>query len=79
MNLWWVEGLGTIGTIFIIIGLAQSNTQRLRTFNLIGSIIFIVYGALLEAHSVWVLNTICAILNILHLILRRPRKRNSTK
>lgn len=79
MNSWWIEGLGTIGTVFIIIGLAQSNTQRLRTFNLVGSILFIVYGALLEAHSVWVLNTICAIVNTMHLILGRSRKRNSTK
>ena len=63
-----VEIIGLCATTLVLISLCQSNTKRLRIINAIGSVVFVVYGLWKGALSVWVLNGICAIVNIYKLI-----------
>lgn len=70
----WIELIGILATIFIIISMSCKTTSRksamiMRITNIIGSVIFIIYGILLPALSTAILNGIVTIINTYHLIL----------
>ena len=72
MNPIWVEVIGIVGTIAILFSMLFKTTTlkgdiRMRVLNLIGSLIFTIYGCLLPAISTAILNSILTIVNIYHL------------
>lgn len=67
------EVVGISGSVLVAISMmCKTTTDKgvmwLRVFNLIGSIIFVVYGFLLTAYSTIILNCICIVLNIIGLV-----------
>jgi len=82
MNPIVVEIIGIAATILILFSMLFKTTTiigdiRMRTLNLIGSIVFVVYGCLLPAISTAVLNGGLVIINTYHLIsLIREYKSN---
>lgn len=75
------EIVGISGSILIAISMVFKTTtdkgvMYLRIFNLLGSIVFVVYGFMLPAYSTIVLNCICVVLNIVGLvkIIQKIRK-----
>ena len=67
------EIVGISGSILIAISMVFKTTtdkgvMYLRIFNLLGSIVFVVYGFMLPAYSTILLNCICVVLNIVGLI-----------
>lgn len=76
----WIEFIGIAATIFIIISMSckTSNIKSaimMRITNIIGSVVFIVYGILLPAISTAILNGIVTVINIYHLILLLKSKK----
>lgn len=70
----WIEVIGILATIFIIISMSCKTTSIkssiiMRITNIIGSIIFIIYGILLPALSTAILNGLVTIVNIYHLVI----------
>ena len=68
-----IEILGIISSILLLISICFKTTTlkgsiSLRLFNMIGSIGMAIYGCVLLAYSVIVLNTISAIINLVYLI-----------
>ena len=59
-----IEPIGLVATLLVLISLMQSNSKRLRIINAIGSAVFVVYGLLKGALSVWILNGICFFVNL---------------
>ena len=51
-----VELLGILATIFVLLSFLFNEPKRIRIVNIIGAILFVVYGLLLNAVSVWLLN-----------------------
>lgn len=75
------EIVGISGSVLIAISMVFKTTtdkgvMYLRIFNLLGSIVFVVYGFMLPAYSTIVLNCICVVLNIIGLvkIIQKIRK-----
>lgn len=75
------EIVGISGSILIAISMVFKTTtdkgvMYLRIFNLLGSIVFVIYGLMLPAYSTIVLNCICVVLNIVGLvkIIQKIRK-----
>lgn len=75
------EIVGISGSVLIAISMVFKTTtdkgvMYLRIFNLLGSIVFVVYGFMLPAYSTIVLNCICVVLNIVGLvkIIQKIRK-----
>lgn len=64
----WIEYVGIGATVLILISLTFSDTTKLRIFNTIGSVMFVIYGAYIGALSVWILNSVCAVVNIYKLL-----------
>ena len=68
------EILGIIATLFVFASFTQSTTLRIRSVNSIGCILFVVYGLMIGAFSVWFLNGACLTLNIYKIIKETKSK-----
>ena len=69
-----IEAVGIVSTLFILVSMLFKTTTikgsiMMRALNLLGSVIFVVYGCLLPAISTAVLNGALVIVNSYHLVL----------
>lgn len=78
------ELVGMSGSVLIAISMMFKTTtdkgvKWLRIFNLLGSIVFVIYGIMLPAYSTIILNAVCVVLNIVGLvkICQKIKKENS--
>lgn len=51
-----IEVLGTIASILVLVSFMMKDEKTIRSVNIIGAIIFVVYGICINAFSVWFLN-----------------------
>ncbi len=58
------EYIGLLGTCIVLIAFLQHNERRIRIINSLGAIVFVIYGVMLNAPSVWVLNTILVLVHV---------------
>ncbi|HON18169.1 MAG TPA: GNAT family N-acetyltransferase [Salinivirgaceae bacterium] len=66
--------LGYLASILIIISMMMSSLVRLRIVNMIGAFIFSVYGFLIDAYPVGILNGIVVLVNVYQLFKLFRRK-----
>ncbi|MDR3627574.1 MAG: hypothetical protein P4L45_12105 [Ignavibacteriaceae bacterium] len=66
-NLPLIEVIGYIGSVLVAISLMMSSIIRLRIINLIGSSIFSIYGFIIGAVPVGLLNGFIALINVYYL------------
>lgn len=66
-----VEVVGIIATLFVLTSFILNGENKIRIVNIIGAVIFVVYGLLLGAISVWLLNSILVIIHIYKLYKSR--------
>ena len=76
-----IELIGISATVLILFSMMFKTTTlkgdiRMRILNLIGSIIFTVYGCLLPALSTAILNSALIIINTYHLVTLVKEKKN---
>lgn len=68
------EILGTIASIIVLLSFLMKGEIKIRIINIIGALIFVIYGMSINAFSVWFLNgTLCLvhIYKLMHLYKRR--------
>ncbi|XMB85280.1 hypothetical protein RJG79_07570 [Mycoplasmatota bacterium WC44] len=68
MNINWLDWLGYLASLIVLISLLMSSIKRLRWINLVGSCIFALYGFLLGSLPVGFMNLGIAIINIYYLL-----------
>lgn len=51
-----VEALGIIATLFVLLSFLFREPKKIRIVNIIGASLFVIYGLILGALSVWLLN-----------------------
>ncbi len=73
-----LEIFGYIGTALIIISMTMKSINKLRVFNLAGSIISVIYSLIIVAWPTVVLNLCLAAINIYHLIKSARSKTTAT-
>ena len=66
-----IEVIGIIAGCFVLISFLFNKTEQIRCVNIIGCILFIVYGVLIKSISVLFLNSFTLIINILYLLKRK--------
>lgn len=59
-----VEVLGLVATLFVLLSFLFKKMLIVRTINIVGCIFFVVYGLMLGAWSVWILNGALAVIHI---------------
>ena len=74
MNI-WLEIFGYIGTALVLLSMMMTSVEKLRWFNLTGSVVSMIYGALCCTWPTAILNLGLAIINIVQIIrLHRLKK-----
>lgn len=61
------ETVGLLGTIFILIAFLFNDEKRIRAFDMVGAVLFVVYGYLIKAYSNVLLNGILIIIQLVKL------------
>ncbi len=62
-----IEILGIVSTIFVLISFLMKDVVKIRIINIIGALLFVIYGILLGAWSVWILNLLLIIIHMYYL------------
>ena len=62
-----LEIVGYVASVLVAISLMMSSILRLRIINLIGSLAFTVYGVLIHAYPVAVVNALIVLINLYYL------------
>ena len=62
------EWLGIIASAFVLISFLTSNQIRTRIINLVGCVVFVVYGMILPAYSTAFMNAALIIVHIVYLV-----------
>lgn len=63
-----IEIIGTIASIVILISFLMDGEKKIILINIIGALIFIVYGIAIKSFSVLFLNTALLLINIYKII-----------
>ena len=63
-----IEILGTIASVIVLISFLMKSEKKIRLVNIIGAIIFVIYGIGINAFSVWFLNGSLCLVHIYRLI-----------
>lgn len=63
----WVEWLGYLASLIVLLSLLMSSLIRLRWINLLGATLFTIYGLLIGAFPVALVNFVIALIDIYYL------------
>ena len=58
------EAIGIIATLFVLGSFLVDGERKIRKINILGAILFVVYGVLIGALSVWLLNGALLVIHI---------------
>ena len=64
----WVEWLGYIASLLVLLSMLMNSILKLRVVNLIGSSLFAVYGLIINAIPVFIVNGTIALINVYYLV-----------
>lgn len=64
----WLEMVGYVASVLVAISLMMSNIVRLRVINLVGSLAFTIYGAMIGAIPVAAVNGFICVINVFYLV-----------
>ena len=62
------EIIGTIASFIVLISFLMKGEKPIRLVNIVGALLFVIYGVLINAFSVWFLNGALVIIHIIKLI-----------
>ncbi len=54
----WIEFVGIMASVFVLVSFVFKNQLIIRSINVVGCIVFVVYGLLIHSLSIWILNGI---------------------
>ena len=66
-----IEILGTLASILVLISFMMTNEKMIRSVNIIGAIVFVVYGLCIKAFSVWFLNGALCLVHSYYLLKKK--------
>lgn len=70
----WIQLFGYFGSVLIAISLTMRSIVRLRWINLCGAAVFSIYGLLVDAFPVFLLNGFIVLIDIYHLFQMHKQK-----
>ncbi len=70
------EIIGYLASAFIVSSLLITNIKYLRYINMVGCLLFVIYGLMIAAYPVAIMNAIAAFINFYHLIKLNKKRKN---
>ena len=74
----WIELIGILGSVFVLISFLMKDILVIRIINIVGSVIFIVYGIIIGAMATWFVNAALIVVHIIYIIIELKNKKNKT-
>lgn len=74
---WIFEGIGILASAFVLVSFLMSNERKIRLINIVGAVIFVVYGLLIQAYATSVMNFALIIVHIVKLVREKQKQNNS--
>ena len=68
----WIEIVGIVATLFVLASFVMRVEWKIRLINSVGALVFVIYGIIIGAWSVWILNIALMLIHIFYLT-RRPK------
>lgn len=68
----WIDILGYAASLLVAVALSMSSIARLRFLNLCGAAVFVIYGWLVGAYPVFVVNAYIVVINVIFLVKMQP-------
>ena len=65
------EIIGIVATLFVLLSFIFTAEKRIRQINIIGAVLFVVYGIVIGAISIYILNSALIIIHIYKLYKQR--------
>ena len=62
------ELIGVLASLIVLLSFVMNGESRIRIINIVGALLFVIYGLLINAFSVWFLNGTLLIVHIYKLI-----------
>lgn len=62
------EAIGIMATLFVLASFLVNDIKTVRTINIIGAALFVIYGVLIGAFSTWLLNAILMFVHFFYLM-----------
>ena len=62
------EILGTVASVLVLISFLMKSENMIRSVNMIGAIVFVIYGICINAFSVWFLNSVLCMVHAYKLL-----------
>ena len=67
----YIEILGITATLFVLASFIVKGEKRIRSINIFGALLFVIYGALLPSFSTMLLNAALIFIHIYHLFKKK--------
>ena len=58
------ESIGILASIIVLISFIAKGENKIRIINIIGALVFVIYGLLINSFSVWLLNGMLVIIHL---------------
>jgi len=69
-----IEIVGIVATLFILVSFLMNSERKIRMINIVGAVIFVVYGVAIGAASVWLLNAALILIHVWKLVPHKTKK-----
>lgn len=63
-----IELIGIAGTLFVLASFLMKDYKKTRLINIVGAVLFVIYGLCIGALSTWLLNAILIVIHIYFLL-----------
>lgn len=61
------ELIGTLASVLVLISFLMRGEKKIRIINIVGALLFVIYGILINAFSVWFLNGALILIHLYYL------------
>ena len=65
------EIIGIVATLFVLLSFLFTAEKRIRQINIIGAVLFVIYGVVIGAISIYILNGALILIHIFKLYKQR--------
>lgn len=64
----FVEWMGLLAAALVLVSFLMKDERTIRIVNIVGAVVFVVYGILIKSASVWVMNFALVAVHIVRLV-----------
>lgn len=68
------EVIGLTATLFVLMSFTMKKVETIRAVNIVGALLFVVYGLLIGSVSTWLLNGALIVIHIFYLLKAKKDK-----